>query len=554
MKVADQDGGSLLQISRNLLHFLSLEISQVQSFKGKWGVVKTKLDQLPSLITDLSEFPKFSSNLLCSELLQSVSQTLTLALELLRKCSSHEQAMGKLHMQSNLDSLSMKLDQHVQDGELLIKSGILQENPTPSLQGKKLTSRREAIRANARTLLTKLQIGNLESKHSAMDSLMGLLQEDDKSVIIAVTQGMVPVLVHLLDSSEMREKAVFAISRVSHVESCKHVLIAEGVLSHLVRVLECGSGFAKEKACVALQALSFSPENSRVIGSGSGISALMEICVIGTLAAQASAAGVLKNLASVQEIRPHFMDEGYIRVLIGLANSGTPMAMENSAECLLNLTIDDDCFRLLMTNLGVIECLKNLYDSAPTDRSQEIAIGLVKNLASSANAASMLVSSGFIPRIVNALSLGETGVRTMAAMAVSELGSSNEYAKLVGEAGCVPPLIRMLEGKIVSERETSGRALSLILTVEGNRRAFRKEEKGIPFTIQLLDPSLHNFPRKNPISILSSLSNNAKSRKQMVAHGACAHLERLSDMEVPGAKKLLESLSRGKLWNMLAKP
>lgn len=45
------------------------------------------------------------------------------------------------------------------------------------------------------------------------------------------------------------------------------MLIAEGLslLNHLLCVLELGSGFSKEKACIALQALSLSKENARAI-------------------------------------------------------------------------------------------------------------------------------------------------------------------------------------------------------------------------------------------------------------------------------------------------
>lgn len=115
---------------------------------------------------------------------------------------------------------------------------------------------REAVRVEVRNFLTRLQIGTNEAKNSAMDSLLGLLVEDDKNVLIAVAQGIVPVLVRSLDSTsvEMREKIVAAIARVSTVDSSKHVLIAEGLLllNQLIRVIESGSGFAKEKACVAL--------------------------------------------------------------------------------------------------------------------------------------------------------------------------------------------------------------------------------------------------------------------------------------------------------------
>ena len=110
------------------------------------------------------------------------------------------------------------------------------------------------MRAEARNLITQLPIGSFESKNSTMDSLLGLLSEDDKNVIISVAQGVVPVFVRLLDSSssmEMKEKTVAAISKVSMVDSGKNVLAAEGLLllNHLFRVLESGSGFAREKAC-----------------------------------------------------------------------------------------------------------------------------------------------------------------------------------------------------------------------------------------------------------------------------------------------------------------
>ena len=110
------------------------------------------------------------------------------------------------------------------------------------------------MRTDARNLITRLQIGSSESKNSTMDSLLGLLSEDDKKVIISVAQGVVPVFVRLLDSNssvEMKENTVAVISRVSMVDSGINVLAAEGLLllNHLFRVLESESGFAREKAC-----------------------------------------------------------------------------------------------------------------------------------------------------------------------------------------------------------------------------------------------------------------------------------------------------------------
>ena len=70
-------------------------------------------------------------------------------------------------------------------------------------------------------------------------------------MMIVMAQGLVLVLVKLLDLSlfEMKEKAVSLISRISLVDSRKHMVIVEGplLLNHLLRVLDSGSAFAKEK-------------------------------------------------------------------------------------------------------------------------------------------------------------------------------------------------------------------------------------------------------------------------------------------------------------------
>lgn len=417
---------------------------------------------------------------------------------------------------------------------------------------------REAVRAEARNLLTRLQIGTAESKNSAMDALLGLLNEDDKNVLIAVAQGVVPVLVRLLDttSPEMREKTVAAIARVSSVDSSKHVLIAEGLmlLNHLIRAIESGTVFAKEKACVALQALSYSKENSRAIGSRGGISSLLEICHGGTPNSQAMAAGVLRNLAQFEEIKENFIEENAIPVLIALSASGTALARENSIGCLSNLVFNDDTLKVMVAREGVVEILKSYWDSTPIGRGLEPAVELLRNLASYHPIGEVLISEGFAFRLLPLLDCGVLAVRIAAAGAVYELGFCSKARREMGECGCVSALVRMLDGKAAEEKESAAKALSILLICTSNRKIFRKEEKGIVGTVQLLDPLIKNLDKKWPVAILASLVHSKKCRKQMVAAGACLHLPKLVESDVEGAKKLLESLGRGKLWGVFARP
>ncbi|XP_057767603.1 uncharacterized protein LOC130987916 [Salvia miltiorrhiza] len=209
-----------------------------------------------------------------------------------------------------------------------------------------------------------------ESKSSALESLLGLFQEDGKNLLIAVAQGIVPVLVHLFDctsSSELKEKSVSAIAKISTEDSSKHVLLAEGLvlLNNLMRVLESGSVFAKEKSCIALRVLSNSKENARAIGSRGGISSLLDICREGTPNSQALAAGVLRNLAVFEDVRENFIEENTVLILLALCNSGTALAQENAIGCLCNLVAEDNDLKLLVAREGGIQTLKDIWSRIP---------------------------------------------------------------------------------------------------------------------------------------------------------------------------------------------
>ncbi|KAI8020390.1 Vacuolar protein 8 [Camellia lanceoleosa] len=199
-----------------------------------------------------------------------------------------------------------------------------------------------------------------------MDSMLGLLQEDDKNVLIAVAQGVVPVLVR----KWIRQgKSLYCASIAEPFE-----------------------------------------ENARAIGSRGGISSLLEICQAGTPSSQAVAARVLRNLSIFPEIKENFIEENAISILLSLSASGTSFAQENSIGCLCNLVSDDDDqLKLFIAREGGIESLKNFWDSAPTPRSLEVAVELLRNLASCPLISEVLVSDGFVNRIVSVLNCGVLG-------------------------------------------------------------------------------------------------------------------------------------------------
>ncbi|XP_009127330.2 uncharacterized protein LOC103852173 [Brassica rapa] len=540
----DNDGNCTLT---ELISSLLDRIPNLLSFKSKWSSIRVKLADLNTHLSDISASSS-TTNQLSLDLLLSLRETLHDAASVAARCEGPDLSEGKLKTQSDVDSITARLDRHAKDAEVLIRSGLLNEIVTVS-------SKKEAA---LRNLVIRLQIGEPESKNSAIDSLLELVQGDDKNVMISVAQGVVPVLVRLLDSCSLsvKEKVVAVISRISSVESSKHVLIAEGLslLNHLLRVLESGSGFGKEKACVALQALSLCKENARAIGCRGGISSLLEICQAGTPGSQAFAAGVLRNLASFGEIKENFVEENAVFVLVSLGSSGTVPARENAIGCLASLASRDEDMMMLIVREGGVKCLKSFWDSVSDAKSLEVGVVLLKNLALCPIVRDVVISEGFIPRLVRVLSCGVLGVRIAAAEAVSSLAFSSKSRKEIGESGCIGALIGMLDGKAMEEKEAASKALSTLLVCTSNRKIFKKSDKGVLSLVQLLDPKITKFDKRYTVSALELLVTSKKCRKQVVAAGACLHLQKLVEMDVEGAKKLAENLARSKIWGVFARP
>lgn len=96
-------------------------------------------------------------------------------------------------------------------------------------------------------LFARLQIGNADFKRKALESLVQLLAEDDKNAVLVAREGDIGYLVHLLDSNiaVIRELAAMAVSVLSLTDGCKHILVVEGALGPLVRLLESGSSLCK---------------------------------------------------------------------------------------------------------------------------------------------------------------------------------------------------------------------------------------------------------------------------------------------------------------------
>ncbi|XP_020692346.1 protein CELLULOSE SYNTHASE INTERACTIVE 3 [Dendrobium catenatum] len=517
-----------------------------RGFAGRWKSIASKLERIPPCLSDLSSHPFFAKNALCLEQLQSVATTLAETIELAERVSGGDPSVGKLQMQSDLDVLSGKLELNLDDCRLLIKSGVLGEVALPpSPEG-------TSSESNIRELLARLQIGHAEAKHRAIDGLLEVMREDEKSVVAALGRSSITALVQLLSStsSKIREKAATVVCFLAESGNCEGLLVSEAVLPPLVRLVESGSLVGREKAVISLQRLSMSVDTARAIAGDGGIQPLIEVCQIGDSFTQLAAAGTLKNLSAVVEVRQSLADEGAIRVMINILDCGAVLgAKEYAAECLQNLSSGCNSLRKSIVSEGGIRSLLAYLDGP---LPQESAVSALRNLLVSVSMDS-LPSLGLLPRLVHVLKDGSLGAQQAAASAICRISGTSEMKRLIWEYGCVAFLIKLLEAKSNGAREVAAQAIATLISYGPICRDVKKDEQSVPSMVQLLDPSPANTAKKYAVSCLLSLSSSKKSKKMMISHGAIGYLKKLKELDVPGSKKLLERLEKGMLRNLFSK-
>lgn len=519
---------------------------EVKGFPGRWKVIITRLEQIPSRLSDLSSHPCFSKNTLCKEQLQAISKTLNESIELAELCL-RDKYEGKLRMQSDLDGLAGKLDVNLRDCGLLIKTGVLGDVSLSSAEAS------TSDHVNVRELLARLQIGHLEAKQKALDRVVEIMKENEKTVLPVIGRSNVAALVQLITattSPKIRENAVRIICSLAESGNSENWLVTEGALPPLIRLLDSGSVVSKEKATIALQRLSMSSETARAIVGHGGIQPLIEICRTGDSVSQAAAACTLKNIAAVPEARLALAEDGIVKVMIYvLDNAALLGSKEYATECLQSLTSSNNNLKLSVISEGGVRSLLAYLDGP---LPQESAVAALKNLVGSIDT-DVLLSLGLLPRLVHVLRSGSLGAQHAAASAICRICQSNETKKTIGESGCIPFLIRMLETKSNNAREVAAQVISMLMTVSHNCREVKKDDKSVPNLVALLDPNAHNTAKKYAVTSLAHLSPCKKCKKLMVSYGAIGYLKKLVEMDVPGAKKLLERLERGKLKSLFSR-
>ncbi|XP_026409478.1 vacuolar protein 8-like [Papaver somniferum] len=554
-----------LSLINHLVSLLLISSLAVKSFIGRWQSIRTKLTLLSSSLSEISDFDTstWSENPLLQDLLPNLLSSLHKTYSLSQQCQNPTSTGGKLLMQSDIDMSSASLSAHLHDIDLLLKSGVLnRQSNAIVLSQPGPGSAKEELGFFIRDLFTRLQIGGIEFKKKALDSLLQILNEDEKSSILVAKEGDMRYLIHLLDNnhhSSVREQAAVAVSLlVSSSDSSRKCVFEEGGLGPLLRLLETGSMYLKEKAAIAIEAITADPENSWAVSAYGGIPVLVETCRSGSPLAQTHAVGAVKNVSAIDEIRVSLAEEGIVPVLVQLLTSGNSFAQEKASNCLWILASAGEDFRVSILQEGGLQSLLNLLDESSNPDTLEHVLRSIYILSRSSSTIRILSSStSFLLQLCDAIKNGTIVIQQISASILCNLSMSDFQKRSI--SSCMGSLVKMMmneSSKPVGLQESSAQALISLLTAKTNRKEIVRDEKSILRLVQMLDPKNESsvVNKKYPVSVVSAIvaGSSQSCRNKIMSAGGYSHLQKLAEMDVPGARKACQRLSGNRLKNIFS--
>ncbi|KAK4383684.1 hypothetical protein Sango_2753300 [Sesamum angolense] len=514
---------TLEEITQLLHHLLPATLS-ITCFASRWQVLRVKLASLKSILSEISDSPHWSENALLLPLLPALLSTVRRTETLCRHCcDASSVSRGKLLMQSDLDMASGWLSKQINELELLLRSGVLHQSTAIVLSRPAASSSKEELAFFIKDLFTRLQIGGLEFKRKALDSLIQLLSEDDKSAAVVAKQGNIGCLISLLDLNghdSIRELAVLAVSLlVSAGDLPRKCVFEEGALGPLLRIVECGSMPMKEKAAMAVEFITDDPDNSWAISAYGGVPILMELCKSGSLTAQSHAVGALRNVSVVGEIRNVLAEEGAIPVLIQLLVSGSPSVQGKAANCVSILASTSEYLRdLLLQEKGLQRLLHLFHECSAPDTLEHVLRAIYSLSASDTSYRILSGSTVFVVQIAELIEHGNVMLQHISASLIANLAISDGNKRAVG--GCMSSLVKLMESmKPDGMQEVAAKALLSLLSVKSNRKEFVRDEKSLMRLVQMLDPKNEAVSKKFPVAVVAAImaGGSLGCRKKLVA-------------------------------------
>ncbi|KZV57588.1 vacuolar protein 8 [Dorcoceras hygrometricum] len=486
-------------------------------FESKWISVRNKMEELLSILTTIENCETNDNFSLCITV-ESISATISECDGLLKRCLEFSYC-GKLYMQSDLDIVSAKLDNHVKTLSDIYALGLVTQSYAIVVPKPGPSASKEDVRFYVHDISSRMKIGSTSMKKQALVEFNEAIQEDERYVKIAVEH--------------------------------ESFVVAFGVIAPLIRVLESGNEPCQEFAARCLIKVTENSDNAWSVSAHGGVTALLKICGKkgengGELANLAC--GVLKNLTGIEEIKRFMVDDGAIPLFLKLVRSKDEIVQIASLDFLQTMAYSDSSIREMMVEEGGIRILVRVMDpkSSFPAKTREMAFKGIMNLClGSDTSLYVLMNSGFTDHVLYFLQFGEISVRELALKASLWLcGTSQDAKRVMGDAGFMPVLVSFLESKSFQIRELAAATLSNMVIVPKNRKKFVQNDQNVGILMQLLGPGEVNTCSKQLLlSILMSLTSSNTARKKISNSGYLKNIEKLAEAEVSDAKKIVRKLS-----------
>ncbi|CAA6670527.1 unnamed protein product [Spirodela intermedia] len=562
-------------ILQTILPCLLLGSLTVVVFPGRWRTLREKLERLRCSLSDAPVAPD-------------------------DRCHDPSLPGGKLLLQSDLDIGASSLSLRLHDLDLLLRSGLLQrgdhlhrhhhhrsssEAADPStgagdnaivLLQPGASASKEDLSLYVRDLFIRLQIGGVEFKRKALDSLLNLFAtggggggEGDgvatRIAALVAREGDVAFLIHLMEASceqhAAREQAAAAVC----------FLATGGGLGPLLRLLETGSAPLKEKAAAAVEAITTDATNAWAVPAYGGVPVLIEACRQSrSHGIRSGAAGSLRNLAAlVVDARAAMAEEGAVPVLLELLSPSPggggvadDSARMKAVQCLgiLATTGGDgstevEKVRSCIIQEGGLHKLLQLFRemaAASSELAEHVLRGILALSASPSAMKILSSSSAFFLQLTETIKHGNPAMQQIAATLLSELPLGEETKRSM--TGVMAALLKLMESpKPANSQEVAARALVSLLAVRSSRKELSKDEKSMTKLVGLLDPANDWVRKELPVAVICMVAGGgAGCRRRVAAWGACQHLQRLAEAEVPGARKALQRMTGGRIKNIFS--
>ncbi|KAG0463037.1 hypothetical protein HPP92_021513 [Vanilla planifolia] len=372
-------GDTIEMIISHILPALLVASLSVKSLVGRWRVIHTKFSILLSSLSTAARYPHSTDNPLFVDLIPKILSTLRSLECLSSRCLDATLPGGKLHLQSDIDISSATLPP-LHDLDILLRSGLLY-NPNQHSSAIVLplplpSASRAELSLFIRELFARLQIGTIDLKAKALDSLLQFLSSDSQKLApVVAEEGDITFLIRLLDPSShslIRDSATAVVSLLATAsDASRRSLFDEGALGALLRLLDAGSLAVKEKAAAAIEAISADTSNAWAISAYGGVTILINACRPGggSSTVQGLAAASLSHISAIDELRASMTEEDAIPVLIDLLASGPPSAWKSATLCLCSLAFfgGDEIRLSIVEGGGLRHLLQLLLDPWPSD-------------------------------------------------------------------------------------------------------------------------------------------------------------------------------------------